>query len=36
MAHGHQVRGIEHAAQANVQDQVIDHDDVGHGDAGKY
>jgi len=36
LAYGHQVRGIAHAAQASVQDQVVDHDDVDHGDDGKY
>jgi len=36
LAYGHQIRGIAHAAQASVQDQVVDHDDVDHGDDGKY
>jgi hypothetical protein len=27
---------VAHAAQASVQDQVVDHDDVDHGDDGKY
>jgi hypothetical protein len=36
LAYGHQLRGIAHAAQASVQDRVIDHDDVDHGDDGKY
>jgi hypothetical protein len=36
LAHGHQLRGLTHAAQASVQDQVVDPDDVDHGDDGKY
>jgi hypothetical protein len=36
LAYGHQTRGIAHAAQASIQDQVVDHDDVDQGDDGKY
>jgi hypothetical protein len=36
LAYGHQLRGVTHAAQASVQDQVIDHDDVDQGDDGRY
>lgn len=36
LAYGHQLKGIARAAQASVQDQVIDPDDIDQGDDGRY